>query len=264
MLEHEIHSKIAGNEYIILLHGFGGNSSIFYKQIELYKKYFNVITIHLPGHGNSPSVHTYKGFSHSLVAQEVVKTLDVLKIKKAHFIGVSLGSIIIHWILKESPNRVKSAILAGAMTKFNPFSSLLYSIGNLVKTIVPHLWIYTLFAYIIMPKTNHKKSRSIFIREAKKMNRKDFIGWFNTMKYLKRSYVGVPLKAKGIPKLYVSGREDHLFLTSLQKDILKDKDASMKIIENCGHVCNIEGYELFNQLTIAFLNTNKNIVRQIS
>lgn len=229
-----------------------------------YQQHFNVITLHLPGHGNSPSVSNYTGFSFSIVAGEVIKTLDYLKIKHAHFVGISLGSVIIHYILKERPKIVKSATLAGAMTRFNLFSNVLYTLGKLIKSITPHVWIYNLFAYMIMPKSNHKKSRSIFIKEAKKMRREDFIGWFDAINDLKESYLQVQTRAKGIPKLYVSGNQDHLFIDSLKKDIKQDEDAHMRIIENCGHVCNLDGFQQFNKISLEFLKLQEKAVRKIS
>ena len=49
-----------GLDHIVLLHGIGGNSQIFYKQIDEYKKKFNVLAIHLPGHGKSPDTDAYE------------------------------------------------------------------------------------------------------------------------------------------------------------------------------------------------------------
>ncbi|MCP3030077.1 alpha/beta hydrolase [Halobacillus sp. A1] len=267
MLEYKVYSRVNGNEDLVLLHGIGGNSNIFYKQLKYYREHFNVITIHLPGHGNSPSLENYgKDFSQSLVAKEVLKTLDFLKIEKAHFVGISLGSVILHYIMKLNPERVASAVLSGAITRFNLFSKFLLLVGRTIKSITPHLWIYYLFAHIIMPKANHKKSRDIFIKEAKKMKREDFIGWFNSVNKVAQSYDLVPKIAGKIPKLYVSGSEDHLFIENLQKDIKQDLNAKMKIIERCGHVCNIERYKEFNRITIDFLKGHRTVkpTKQIS
>ncbi|WP_255437495.1 alpha/beta fold hydrolase [Thalassobacillus sp. CUG 92003] len=265
MLEYKIHSNVASNDHLILIHGMGGNSNIFYRQIKDYSKHFNVITLHLPGHGNSPSLESYTdGFSYTVVAQEIVKTMDHLNIERAHFLGVSLGTVILHHLLKERPERVQSVILAATITRFTFISKFLFQIGKMIKSITPHTWIYKLFAHIIMPKPNHKKSRDIFIREAQKMRREDFIGWFKTFGKVKTSYDEVIKHAKDIPKLYISGREDHLFLNSVKEDIKKDKNAVMRIIEKCGHVCNIEGYQKFNDITLDFFKTHSRKIEQIS
>ncbi|GGF25711.1 2-succinyl-6-hydroxy-2,4-cyclohexadiene-1-carboxylate synthase [Halobacillus andaensis] len=267
MLEYKVYSKVSGKEDLVLLHGMGGNSNIFYKQLKYYREHFNVITIHLPGHGNSPSLNKYEGvFSQELAAQEVIKTLDHLNIQRAHFVGVSLGSIILHHMMKSHPERIASAVLSGAITRFNLFSKFLLFVGRMIKSITPHLWIYYLFAHIIMPRANHKASRDIFIKEARKMKREDFIGWFNSVNKVARSYDLVPKLAKSIPKLYVSGSEDHLFIKNLKKDIKHDINATFKLIEKCGHVCNIERYKEFNQVTLDFLKGNQSVksTKQIS
>ncbi|WP_431800717.1 alpha/beta fold hydrolase [Halobacillus andaensis] len=267
MLEYKVYNKVSGKEDLVLLHGMGGNSNIFYKQLKYYREHFNVVTIHLPGHGNSPSLSHYGDkFSQELVSQEVIRTLEHLNIERAHFVGVSLGSVILHYMMKSHPERIQSAVLSGAITRFNVFSKFLLLIGRMFKSVTPHLWIYYLFAHIIMPRANHKTSRDIFIREASKMKREDFIGWFNSIDKVAQSYDLVPKLAKSIPKLYVSGSEDHLFIKNLKKDIQHDINATFKLIEKCGHVCNIERYKEFNKVTLDFLKGNRGVkpTKQIS
>jgi ATP/ADP translocase len=50
-------------------------------------------------------------------------------------------------------------------------------VGNLFKYVMPYLILYKLFAFIIMPRENHKQSRILFINEAKSYV-KEFIKWF--------------------------------------------------------------------------------------
>ena len=45
--------------------------------------------------------------------------------------------------------------------------------------LMPHDVLYNLFAIAMMPKKNHKESRNLFVRQAKKMKRSDFLDWFN-------------------------------------------------------------------------------------
>lgn len=40
---------------------------------------------------------------------------------------------------------------------------------------MPHSVLYNLFAIVMMPKKNHKQSRQLFVKQAKKMKRNDFI-----------------------------------------------------------------------------------------
>ncbi|MDT9024111.1 MULTISPECIES: alpha/beta fold hydrolase [Rossellomorea] len=259
MLEYNVHQGV-GKEYVVFLHGIGGNSRIFGKQLDIFKKSYNVITIHLPGHGESPSVESYnEKFTIDLNVREVLKVLDHLKVERAHFIGISLGSVLIHALLQTAPNRVKSAVLGGGITRFNLLSNTLLKIGDAVKNIIPFMWLYKIFAYIMMPKSNHKVSRKLFIREAKKMNRNDFLGWYRLTPYVKSTYASVQERASHIPKLYISGKEDHLFVQSLDQDTKGDPSATKVFIEDCGHVCNVEKPREFNRLALDFIYKNQGV-----
>ena len=57
-----------------------------------------------------------------------------------------------------------------------------------LKHVLPNHILYKLFAHIIMPKSNHKESRLMFIKEAKKLDRKVFNQWFKLVPKLKSLY----------------------------------------------------------------------------
>ena len=44
------------NEWITFIHGAGGSSSIWFKQIKNFKSYFNLLLIDLKGHGKSKNI----------------------------------------------------------------------------------------------------------------------------------------------------------------------------------------------------------------
>jgi pimeloyl-ACP methyl ester carboxylesterase len=49
------------------------------------------------------------------------------------------------------------------------------------------------------------------------------------------------------------GSEDHMFLPSIKKIVSTHQSALLRVIENCGHVVNVEQPEVFNQEAIKFL-----------
>ena len=126
--------------------------------------------------------------------------------------------------------------------------------GNIVKSVIPYIWLYQFFAFIIMPKDNHKESRLLFVREAKKLYHKEFIRWYRLtaeLKPLLRFFRQVDV---GIPTLYVMGEEDYMFLPSVQQIALSQKSASLSVVPQCGHVVNVEQPVVFNKTTINFLS----------
>ena len=147
--------------------------------------------------------------------------------------------------------------LGGAILKFNFRSRILIFVGNLTKSIIPYIWIYQVFAFIIMPHRNHRDSRIMFIREAKKLYQKEFVRWFKLTGEL------VPLlklfrqEEVKIPTLYVMGSEDYMFLPSVRNVVGEHLSSQLQVIHKCGHVVNIEQPEKFNNMTIDFLKKLK-------
>lgn len=253
MLDYKLY-KGRGSEYIVLLHGIGGNSNIFYKQLKPFLKKYNILAIHMPGHGDSPDIDSYKErFSFDLIAREIGKTLDHLSIRKAHFVGISLGTIIVHHLLQTEPKRVRSAVLGGAITRLNLFAKSLIKLAWFTKDFIPFMWLYRILALILMPKDNHRDSRRFFIQEAYKMKRNNFLAWYHLAGDVEATYSKVQKNSEDVPKLYISGAEDHMFVKELEEDLRSDKSSELVILSNCGHVCNIEKADDFNQLSLDFM-----------
>jgi pimeloyl-ACP methyl ester carboxylesterase len=246
--------------WVTLIHGAGANSSMWYKQIREYTKYFNVLLIDLRGHGKSARNQWRKGDTFVQIADEVIEVLDHLRIEKTHFVGISLGTIVIQTIAQKQPERILSMVLGGAVTRLDFRTNLLCKIGNMSKYFLPYMWIYKLFAWIIMPKKNNKEARQVFIEQAKMMSRKEFIKWFSLTKRLNPFLSKLQKNFFGIPTLFVMGEEDYMFLESVHRVILSGFDAHIAYIENAGHVCNIDQPLQFNRVTIDFMLKNSHLI----
>ncbi len=245
------------NQWVVFIHGAGGSSSIWYKQIRAFQKHFNVLLVDLRGHGNSnQQIKTAfkQKYTFKSIANDVVEVINHLKIESSHFVGISLGSIVIRQLAEMHPEKVKSMILGGAILKMNFRSQILMRLGNLFKYILPYLILYKLFAFVIMPKKNHKKSRLLFINEAKKLYQKEFIKWFKLTSEINPILRWFRQVELDIPTLYVMGEEDYMFLPAV-KEVVKNhvKTAELFIIQNCGHVVNVEQPLIFNTAVVSFL-----------
>jgi len=257
MINYSVYKNNISNEWVTFVHGAGGSSSIWYKQIRDYKKHFNVLLLDLRGHGKSKysikNVFENK-YTFSSISNDIIKVLKKEKIKSSHFVGISLGTILIRHIAEFYPKMVKSMILGGAVMKLNFRSQFLMKLGSAFKSIVPYIWIYKLLAFIIMPYKNHKESRILFIKEAKKLYQKEFVRWFkltSQVNPLLKLFRQVELS---IPTLYVMGSEDYMFLESIKILSKEHKSSKLLVVPNCGHVVNVERPTFFNNSTIDFLN----------
>lgn len=267
LIHYNIYRHPTNKEWVTFVHGAGGSSSIWFKQLRAFRALFNVLLLDLRGHGDSKKWNLKSAFDNQYtfdaITSDIIEVIDHEKIQQSHFVGVSLGTILIRNLAENFPDRVTSMILCGAVMKLNIRSQILMKFGNLFKSILPYHWLYSFFAFIIMPNKNHRESRSLFIREAKKLYQKEFIRWFKLtaeLKPLLRFFRSVEVS---IPTLYVMGEEDYLFLPAVQKLASTHLSAQLQVIQNCGHVVNVEQPHLFNTTAIQFIENLQLMMEQL-
>ena len=245
-----------GLQWLTFIHGAGGNSSIWSYQIRFFQQYFNLILIDLRGHGKSvilEDTETKESYTFDGVSEDIMNVLDHENIQKSHFVGISLGSILIRKLADNYPERMTKMVLAGAILELNLQSRFLMFAGKVTQKIVPFMWIYKVLAYVVMPNKNHRKSRSIFIREAKKLSQSEFIRWYkltSNIRPLLKGFRNIEVK---IPTLYIMGSEDYLFLPFVKNIIKSHKGSSLLVLNRCGHVVNVEKPDDFNLGLLQFL-----------
>ena len=239
------------------VHGAGGSSAIWFKQIRQFSKHFNVLLLDLRGHGRSKelSLHNLKEYSFQRVGDDVMEVLDYLKIKKTHFVGISLGTIIVRELTERFPTRTLSMIMGGAIMQLNLRGQILMRMGNSLKSIIPYLLLYKLLAHVVMPSDKNKESRVLFINEAKKLYQKEFKRWFGLAAQVNPMLRYFRVNDSGIPTLYIMGSEDYMFLPSITKIVKDHKSSQLQVIEDCGHVVNVEKPEEFNLKAIRFIKS---------
>ncbi|MBV5326197.1 MAG: alpha/beta hydrolase [Chlorobium sp.] len=242
--------------WVVFVHGAGGSSSIWFLQIKEFIKHFNVLLVDLRGHGKSKNIIAVKedhNYNFEDITLDIIEVLDKLRIQKAHFIGISLGTILIRNISELVPDRVSSMIMGGAIIRLNIRAKVLVTLGNMFKRVVPYMWLYSFFAWIIMPRERHKKSRLLFVNEAKKVAQKEFMRWFRLTYELTPLLKYFEEKDTAIPTLYLMGEEDHMFLPAVEYIITRHTNSWLEVIGNSGHVCNVDQPKEFNERAIAFL-----------
>ncbi|HDB3932951.1 TPA: alpha/beta fold hydrolase, partial [Vibrio cholerae O1 biovar El Tor str. Inaba RND18826] len=215
VLFHKTYLHPTSQEWVVFVHGAGGSSSIWFKQIKAYRQHFNLLLIDLRGHGKSNQLlrdWIANRYTFKTVTLDVLKVLDHLKIQSAHFVGMSLGTIIVRNLAELATHRVNSMVLGGAVTRLNARSQVLVKLGHLSKHLIPYMWLYRLFAYIVMPQRSQKESRHLFIREAQKLCQKEFKRWFTLTAEVNPLMRYFRDRELPIPTLYLMGEKDYMFI----------------------------------------------------
>ena len=253
MLHYKIYSQNK-EEWVVLVHGAGGSSSVWFKQIRAYRKHFNVLVVDLRGHGNCNITTSPDKYTINLVSKDIIEVLNEVGIEKAHFVGISLGTILIRELAEAYPERMQSMVLAGAVIRLTPRLHFLIGTANAFKKIVPFMWLYRLFAWILMPKKTHETSRSLFVQEAKKIKQKEFLRWLTLTGDIAQYFIKINEKESDVPCLYIMGEEDYVFLEPVKRLVKQFRNTELSILENSGHVCNVDQAQKFNEVSLNFLN----------
>ena len=261
MLKFRTHIKDQNKEWITFVHGFGGSSKIWHKQIRQLGKHYNLLLIDLRGHGISNNIYLESNYNLLDACEDIICVLKELKIQKSHFIGISFGSLLLLKLFEKHNVYINKTILAGAITSFTDLTRILLWCLNFLKHILPNRILYKLFAHIIMPKSNHEESRLMFIKEAKNLDRKVFNQWFRLIPNLKRFILKLDPKNFNKSILFISGQEDFLFSNEVYLFTKKNKNFSYSCIEAAGHVVNIDKPYEFNKIVIEFLKSKNNTVK---
>lgn len=100
----------AGASYMIFVHGFPFNKSMWNLQVEALKDKYHVITYDIRGHGNSEPGN--EKFSIELFAKDLIGLMDALKIDKTMICGLSMGGYISLNAITAFPGRFNALVLS--------------------------------------------------------------------------------------------------------------------------------------------------------
>lgn len=254
LLHHEVIAQNPDAPWLVFVHGAGGSIRTWKFQIDAFAPHYRLLLIDLRDHGYSKDIlPAFPAYDFDIVAKDILVLLDHLGIRKAHFMSLSIGSVILQKIDIERPELVDRMIMAGAIFDGSKMMHWFVHSGKVLSFILPYQALYWLFSFIVLPRRNHRLSRYIFRRQSKRLSTREYLKWIELYKpffALIKDYVNRPVLKKG---LVVMGSQDHIFFGAAKRFTDIQKNMRLAVIENCGHVCSIEAPEIFNELVLRFL-----------
>lgn len=115
-----VHYGIAGQgaPAVVLLHGWGGDTTSWGRQIPALSKSHRVLVVDLPGHGLSDAPKA--DYTLAYLAGGVLAAMDEAGVKRAVVVGHSLGGAVARRLALDHPERVSGIILVDAAILFRP------------------------------------------------------------------------------------------------------------------------------------------------
>jgi pimeloyl-ACP methyl ester carboxylesterase len=121
---------------IVLLHGaFMTLESNWGQLIPELSKNRKVIAIEFQGHGHSP--YSDRQLSHAVLASDVEKVMDYLKIDSADVVGYSMGGAVAYKFAIQSPKRLRQLVIISSTYKSTGW---LPEINNAFKSFKPEFF----------------------------------------------------------------------------------------------------------------------------
>lgn len=99
---------------VLLLHGLGGDHTVWDYQIPTLARSYRVLAPDLRGHGRSPLPDGAR-YTFEEIEGDVRKLLDERKTGPVHLVGISGGGLLALRLLVDDPGRVRSLAVFGSM-----------------------------------------------------------------------------------------------------------------------------------------------------
>ncbi|MEX2525271.1 MAG: alpha/beta hydrolase [Gammaproteobacteria bacterium] len=106
-------SESGEGEPLIMIHGLGGNVSVWGSLMGVLSRLFRVVSIDLEGAGFSPNQSDR--FTMDSCMEDILAVMDSINADSAHLMGHSVGTVICQLVAEKNPKRVKSLVLLGSL-----------------------------------------------------------------------------------------------------------------------------------------------------
>lgn len=243
-----------GNIPIIFLHGYPFDKSMWQGQLDFLKSAYRLIACDIRGFGKSTDEES--PLSIDLFAEDLIGLMDKLDIDKAIVCGLSMGGFIALNALKRFPSRFEALVLCDTQCIADTMEVKEKRYKTIDEIKVDGA---TDFSEGFINKVFHKDSIT---------NKKELVGQlrivvFSNSQHIicqglvalaERSETCSTLSEINIPTLIMCGREDEVTpLTQSELMHQNIKGSILQVIENAGHVSNLEQPQEFNKHLGSFL-----------
>lgn len=256
MLNYKIYSSDGTISFrkpvLVFIHGLGGSSAIWIKQVRKFKANYDLLLLDLPSHGKNNILLSELQNSYKAVADEIIEVLNYLHIKNATFIGCSVGTIFVKYLVLKYPEIVSRYILIGSVGDLRNWFKFGIQLAKMSLSFLPTKFCYSAVGRIIIPQKEYEEGRELFLQCAKRIPKEEMTAWLTLLSKfpaLNKEYLKKLAESEN--GLYITGEDDNIFLPMLKKELEKSKHQS--IIKGCGHLCNLDKPDDVNELISDFL-----------
>lgn len=241
---------------IVCIHGHPFNQSMWYPQVEALQSDFRVITFDLRGYGQSllnNNTVTFQDY-----ALDTLALMDELRIDAAVIMGLSMGGQIAQEVWYQSPTRVGALVLADTFASLDSPTRKQdrYTTADRLLAEGMEPYAYETLPKMVCPSTIQYQPE-VAQHVLKMMLTTPPIGAATALRARAERRDYVPMLADiNVPTLITVGTED-AFTPVSDAQFMHERIpySQLLVVENAGHMPNLEQPAIFNQALRDFLAT---------
>lgn len=245
---------------LILIHGHSLDHKMWNDQFLEFAKEYRVIRYDLRGYGMSSPQREDRQFTH---VDDLIKLMDELKIEKARIVGLSLGGYIGADMLGLYPDRMHSGVLASGNVRRSPKPSVPMSESEAQKreeeiAIVKKKGIEIMKREWFAGLMRSGGSRKERMRQSLWQMIAEWDAWQPLHKEPRviagdDAYDQLKKIRPVLPVMILEGRSEYNRFSENPEILNYLPNGRLEIIEDAGHMINMEQPEIFNRKVLDFM-----------
>jgi len=253
----KLYYEISGDgEAILLIHGHPFDHTMWNPQIAAFSPHYKVVVPDLRGYGKSelPSSGATRFEDY---ATDAIALMDELDIENFHVAGLSQGGQFIMEIFRQTPHRVKSLILCDTFASLDTPEAKQARYNAAERMEKEGMSGYASESIHKMIKTDHVQSMPEVAEHVMNMML-DTSPVAATTAMRARceriDYLHDVLPTIDVPTLIIVGRQDEFTPVAKAEEMQQSiQNSKLVIIEDAGHMPNLEHPDEFNTIVLEFL-----------
>ncbi len=250
------YTDVGAGPPIVLIHGYPFNRSLWTEQTEALRSKYRVVAPDLRGFGESDS--SVGPVRMNQMAEDVAALMDHLEIERAVIGGLSMGGYVALAFARMIPARVKALVLAdtraqadteeGKQTRWHQAEkAVAEGMAGIADAMLPKL---------LTPETVSKRPELVKRVRDMMLKTKPEGAAGALLGMAQRDDQTEFIAGILVPTLILVGREDAITpVADSEKMQSLIEGSRLVVIENAGHVSNLEQTEQFNDALLGFLSS---------
>jgi 3-oxoadipate enol-lactonase len=241
-------------ELVVFLHGIGGNRRNWEDQMEAFAEHFHAVAWDARGYGDSDD---YEGpLNFGSYADDLARVLDHFGAERAHVVGLSMGGRIAMDFAARYQHRLLTLTLCDTHKGFAGFSEEKKKafIASRKEPLVAGKEPKDIAEPVARTLVGPNASKEAFAKLVDSMAR------LHKESYIKSIEASVTMDVRSdlgnirVPTHVVVGSEDRLTNVRMARELTSEiAGAELTVIDDAGHLVNIEKPAEFNAAVIGFL-----------